>query len=369
MTQLNDIRKGCLNMVNSRSISFGELCNSLLEVYKGITGGKSFKKLKADTGLTSKRLRLLEDIQAKNSLSLQTTKLEDIRVFLETLLDCEGIVSATHGKTDVPEIGDPNLLGRKRDRIGKLKEEDENQLDWYFSILVQGWAHSKEIGPLRDLRYDSRFEGCVCDYMVKVRNYEVELLECKRIHPGNTKHYSIEDVTKKIVEKVMETKGVKEQFDQTEETIREKVTCRHLLIDISAYENRPRLERLKTNTVKVFGYERKTIDKILMKLRDDLSGIVDKLTLCWKNLIVIEDIPRAIVQYPSDVMLHEGTNSVFGYEGWTVCGYPMKKTDFGELRVSSTVRALSWILTTYNMLSNPEDFIKVGPQERLPKDS
>ena len=76
---------------------------------------------------------------------MQTTAFEDVMIFLEILLDSVGIVAATQRlkKFNSLKIEDPTLLGPSNYRMAKLMEKDENQLDWYFSVLVQG-AYEKE---------------------------------------------------------------------------------------------------------------------------------------------------------------------------------------------------------------------------------
>ena len=221
----------------SRSITFSELCSELLEVYRQILGERSFEDLKTATGPTSRRLHLIQSVQERGSLSLETSSIDDAIAFLETLLDCVGLASATQDHTkeaDALTVGDPAQLGGSRYRRGQLRQKDEQQLlNWYFSVLVQGWAHSKGMGPLKDLRHQRRFkegEGSICDYMLNVEDHDVELLECKRFHPGIPSHNLIEDTVEKILDRVP---GVVTQFDDTEKVINGRVVCRHLLVDVS----------------------------------------------------------------------------------------------------------------------------------------
>jgi hypothetical protein len=351
--------------VVSRSATFSELCGELLEVYRQILGERSFEDLKTATGPTSTRLDLIQTVQERDLLSLQTSSIDDAVAFLEALLDCVGLASATQDGTQkhyALTIGDPAQLGRSRYRRGILKGGEHQLLDWHFSVLVQGWAHSRGKGPLKDLRHQKQFkeaEGRICDYMLNVEHHGIELLECKRFHPGIPSHNPLEDTVEKILDRIPD---VVAQFDDTEKVISGRVVCRHLLVDISAYHNEPCLRRLKTRTLKVFGYEGDVVEEISARLKSDLSDGVDKITLCWRNFIFIDEVPRALVQRTLSTVLRDGVTSVFGYEGWTVAGYPRKETDFGELRVSSTARSLAWISTTYNNLSDPKAFYRVGPE-------
>jgi len=353
----------------SRSVTFSELCGELLEVYRQILGERSFEDFKTATGPTSTRLHFIQSVQERGLLSLETSSIDDAIAFLETLLDCVGLASATQDHTkeaDVLAIGDPAQLGGSSDRRGDLGRKEEHALlEWYFAVLVQGWAHSKGMGPLKDLRHQKRFkeaEGRICDYMLNVEHRDVELLECKCFHPGIPSHNPIEDTVEKILDRVP---GVVTQFDDTEKVINGRVVCRHLLVDISGYHNEPCLRQLKTRTLKVFGYEGDVVEEISARLKNDLSDGVDKITLCWRNFVFIDDVPRAIVQHTSSTVLRGGVTGVFNYEGWTVAGYPRKETDFGELRVSSTARSLAWISTTYNNLFDPGTFYKVGPEQKI----
>ena len=357
----------------SRSITFSELCSELLEVYRQILGERCFEALRRTTGPTGTRLRLIQNVQERGSLSLQTSSVDDAIAFLEALLDCVGLASATQGLTQKSyalAVGDPSQLGRSSYRRGKfgyrrgkLKENEQQLLDWYFSVLVQGWAHSKGIGPLKDLHLQKRFKKSrVCDYMVSIEEDNVELLECKRIHPESLSYNPIKDTVKKILNKLPE---VVAQFDSTEKVINKTVVCRHLLVDISAYGNKLRLRQLKTRTLKVLGYEGDMVEEILAQLMENCNSGVDKITLCWRNFIFIDDIPRAIVQHTLNTVLYNEAISAFDYEGWTVAGYPQEETDFGELRVSSTARSLEWISTTYNNLFDPKTFYKLGPEHKL----
>jgi hypothetical protein len=144
--------------------------------------------------------------------------------------------------------------------------------------------------------------------------------------------------------------------------------CRHLLVDISAYCDAQRQLPSQHGLIQVIGFTREEVEQV----RDEVASSfprgekrIDKVTLCWGDFVFINGKIRAIVQNPASALAH-GAQSIFEYEGWTVEGYPLSVSEYCEWRVSNVARSIDCIVTSYNNLSNPKTFYKIGLVESRP---
>ncbi len=293
--------------------------------------------------------------------------------FYEALLDCVALQCATGLKRSVFQpltLKDPTLLGRARVRRADLNQPDQSVADWYFQLLIHGWLSSKGFGRLRDLRHDKRFAGKhVCDFMVADATAGLALVECKRVHPSTP---VAEDCLSSTISKVRDRlPGAARQLRQACDVldgVDGRVTSRQVFLDISAYRTQPRDVVLTTGaspnprqvTMTVLGYHEDEVDKVKQSI--SLPDEIDKVTLCWRQIVFIEQKPHAIIHHATSIA-RASTTGMFQYDGWTVEGYPRCKAEDRELRVSTTARALAYIEYTYNNLSSPDHGLSWGPAE------
>jgi hypothetical protein len=110
-----------------------------------------------------------------------------------------------------------------------------------------------------------------------------------------------------------------DQLDQTAVVIG-KVACRHLLIDISAYSKEGREVPSQSARIEVGGFSKSSADQVLNATSAAIAEenvAIDKVTLCWRTLVLIENKIRAIVQNPVTAPGPMAVRSSFNYEGWT----------------------------------------------------
>jgi hypothetical protein len=301
-----------------------------------------------------------------------TFNLKHAPEFHEALLDALALQHVTGDLRNVFSRFKTNsagiaALGRKKGRLAKLTDGETSQLDWHFQLLIQAWACSKGLGPLRDLRDEACFAGRkVCDFAITYGNGAIELLECKRVHPGAA---TTEDVIPVVVSKIRDKlPKAAAQLNETALVIGNAVRCRHVLIDISAYCNEARDVPSRFGHVQAVGFDQDRVDHVLSVIASDIKEhhrIIDKVTLCWRTLVLIDDKVRALVHNPVSRLCSsaDANPGFFEYGGWTVEGYPISTEDYCEFRVSNTVRSIDWIDYSCYMCSNPEKVVKVGPWE------
>jgi len=354
-------------MKERRTTTFPGIAKELLGLYSTLLGLQDLAMVETHNNLIGRRLRLLSQI-VRGEITQESLSLEKAIRFYEALLDgiaLQYATGASRGVFDCLEIGNPNLLGKQKVRRVDLKVGNEFLADWHFARLVQAAASAQGF-RIKDLRYDSRFKNKqVCDFALKSSNSSVELLECKRVHP--------EKLPKKnqptmAVEKILSrlTKAIN-QLENSACVLKASHTCKHVLFDVSAYAAiKGRAVKMKTDSLFVVGFRLEEIDKIhqlLVISQDKLSPILDKITICWREVIFIDGRPTAIIQNVNTHNLKPKIDGLLKYEGWTVEGYPKKSSKYAEFRVSNTARSLAWIKTTYNNLSSPETFYTIAPAE------
>jgi hypothetical protein len=347
-------------------ITYRELCGQILDIYKALLCDPALRLDDSNFKTLSESKRILEEVKESNKLSAELFSSEEIFTFLRTLLDSYGIASAS-GSEDLT-IFDMTLIGRKSYRIDNLKEDHVR--DFHFSKLFQGWWHSKHKGDrIKDLALDSRLKeprSRLCDYAIPPEDSDIELVECKRIHPHPLKSSSFEDLADKIVDKTNNEAGV--QFSETEKKLSQqgkRIFCKNFLLDISYYSN-PEAKKVD-NGFEVSGFAKEEIDHIkdLVLSRSVNKGLVDRIMLCWSQVVYKGELPIAIQQQVVPMLLNEQAKDIVNYQGWTVEAYPRKEDlrSIVETRVSTCSRGLPWIKAGYH--SETDSLLKWGYEERL----
>lgn len=299
--------------------SLCSVAEEIFSIYGSLVSEREFAHILAGPGVVGSRLRLLSSI-IKGSPTLDNFTYEEAITFQETLLDAIALQGATGMQRlifgDI-ELGEPSLLGRSRDRSSLLKAEDERQLDWHFSLLVQGWASSNGFGPLKDLRGDQRFKRSeVCDFALPATAEAVELLECKPVHPAVGKLTGANPALMTKISRALSKSA--DQFEQTARRLESAVACRHVLIDISAHSDQPYNVPSRFGRIQTAGFSKDEIDHLADFVRVYLLENclkIDKVTLCWRTLVLINGKARAIVQNPMIAFVSSPKQSIFDYGG------------------------------------------------------
>jgi hypothetical protein len=345
--------------------TYRKLCEQILDTYKALLCDPSLRLDDSNFKTLSESKRILEEVKENNKLSAELFSSEEIFTFLRTLLDSYGIASAS-GSENLT-VFDMALIGSKRYRIGNLKEDHVR--NFHFSKLFQGWWNSEhKLDRIRDLALDSRLkeQGRLCDYAIPPKDSDIELVECKRIHPHPLKNRSFEDLADKIVDKANNEAGV--QFSETEKKLSQegkRIFCKNFLLDISYYSS---LEAKKVdNGFEVSGFAKEEIDQIksLVLSRSVNKGLVDRIMLCWSQVVYKGELPIAIQQQVVPMLLNEQAKDIVNYQGWTVEAYPGPEDlrSIVETRVSTCARGLPRIKAGYH--SETDSLLKYGREERL----
>lgn len=351
--------------MNRSRPTLNSVASEILSMYRALVGDEALSDAIVRSNLLGRRLQFLKEAAA-GSVTLDQMTQEQAILFQETLLDSTALQSATGGRSavfDSLETQDPTLLGGSRFRRAKLRESDDSQLDWHFQILVQAWASSKALGPVKDLQDDPRFKNQrACDFRLRRGNGRSELLECKRVHPITDQIGDpVQGVIAKIIDRLPD--GI-DQLRRTAAVIGTDVCDQHLLVDISAYAGSSLRTMCGAVQVDVGGFQEEQLSEITARIAPQCTGLA-RLTLCWHAPIKLDGMYRAIIQRSKVVFGQGRAPGLLHCEGWTVEGYPMSNTEYREFRVSSVARSLDWIVASYNSMSSPETFIKFGPKQRV----
>ncbi len=350
--------------MNSRNTTYRELCGQILDIYKVLLDDPALNLSHPEFETLSHNKIILERVKKNNKLSTGLFSSDEIFTFLQTLLDSYGIASAS-GSADLT-ILDTTLIGGKRYRVGNLKENHVR--DFQFSKLFQGWWNSRHREHrIRDLALDSKLkrqQGRLCDYAIPLEDNNIELVECKRIHPHPLKTNSFEDLADKIIDKTNEA-GV--QLLQTEKKFSQtgkRILCKSFLLDISYYSN-PEQKKIERG-FEVGGFDKEEIEEIkdLVLSGDINKRCVDRITLCWSQVVFKGDLPIAIQQCVAPIAINGQAKDIVDYLGWTVEAYP-RKVDLRrivDLRISICARGLPWIKAGY--LSGTDSLLRWGHEER-----
>jgi hypothetical protein len=342
-------------MTDTRS-TFGDIAKEMLGMYASILGDSSFNKVRRSGNVTARRLRFLKDF-ASGNVDLRRLSTADAISFFDALLDCLALQIATGVKRSVFQalaLGDRALLGPASIRRALLEISDDAVADWCFQLLIHASISCKGFGPVRDLRADPRFKRQnrkVCEFILPDKEGRVELVECKRIHPGGGGPLLS---MRKIGDKIAEAAGQLAETRKIVDGVDGHVTCKHVLLDLTAYQSELRPSNPNLAGVSVVGFHEEEVKQQLTQTAAVSSTEdVDKVSLCWRNLVYIDDKPRAIVHRSTSTLVREGATSLFDYEGWTIVGYPMRQLPYAEFRVSTRARSAAYIRTEYNACTSP----------------
>ena len=128
----------------------------------------------------------------------------------------------------------------------------------------------------------------------------------------------------------------------------------------------------KTGPILVVGFSEDQIEEMYNIIKSEASinlQSINKLTLCYRRIVFIDEKAVAIIHQSIEKNMNLDEMGCFNYGGWTVEGYPIKLSEYSEVRVSSTARSLGWIKTTFNNLSNPSTFVRsVSAEQTIESD-
>lgn len=367
--------------MNPNRFTFHGVASQMVDVYAAILGPRFYPRALASPNATGRRLQFLTAAaRAEIQRDLMTT--DQAIEFFESLLECTAIDILTRderGVFDPLVADDPALLARANDRRSSLQvkndrrsslqvtDEDEAIADWYFQLMVRAWLKRKGFGQLRDLRDDPQFKDIrVCEYAVSGSTGKYDLVECKRLHPHPERH--LEQAQLNIVRDKIWTKATEEAGPQLRSAAQrlgdlgKVVNCKHLILDISAYQAIPR-ETDRDCAQAVLGLSEDDIQCVFHGLKGLADHGIDKITVCWENLIYFDGRPRAIVQRVWNPPVNFDQPACFDYEGWTVEGFPLLGSTYREFRVSHVARSLDWIKYGYLESLCPESTFTLGPEE------
>jgi len=334
----------------SKLINHKEICNNITNVFKGVVDFKNASFLK-NNNLFYEMLEHISKIKDKPYISLKNLSIEDISFFMQILLDAFSICAATDSKSDDLQnfkLNNLELLGSLKDRRGILLKTIKNQSikDWLSSVLLQGWINNNGIPKISvvDLRFDRRFKSTKkCDFKVDFDNGNIELIECKRIHPEKSE-FSFSDIIDKVYDKINESII---QIEETKKVLAVLVNCRTLFLDISSYNNNfLNIDKY----INVTGFNKKEIIRIKKNIfinlkNGHINSNIDRIVLTWRNIVFFDDIPVALIQDCYPIIVKPDILNSIDYKGWTI-GFYASNTNIESIRISSIVRNLAWIKAT-----------------------
>lgn len=340
----------------------------MLDVYCNMLGiGRASVKEKP-ANIIGRRLSFLSRI-ANGNLERGKMVEEDAITFYESLLDCHLFSAATGVHCDIFDsltLDEVSLLGNARARQGELTGPDNFVLDYLFHLQVHAWLSTRGYGPIRDLRHDKRLKDRkVSDFKVVGDDGRVELIECKRIHPRDP--YQDNPLPKIVLKIKARVADAAIQLRETARALGSEASCKHVILDVSAYDQQRREVQHKTGPVTVVGYTQAEIEFLGAKVQSESTEGIDKITFCFGNLVFVNHLPCALVQRTSALVIRADHPSAVDYQGWTVEGYQFSNSKYAELRVSCTARSASWIKFSYHNIADADHCQTWGPEESLIK--
>ena len=351
-----------------------DFAEDILKMYKTLLGEREYKKLEVQNNITSTRIKLLNGIIG-GEITPNNMSLPESELLMDIFLDMGALQAASAESRDIFDplnINEPYALGNARERRGALKNQNEHVANWHFQSMVQGWLFSHGFGEVKDLRNDKNLHsgvGRICDYAITTA-IGLELIECKRIHSS----ISLEgDIENNLIRKLnTHFESANDQLQQTEKHFTD-VKCRHLLIDISSYDQTQEESLLATTKVVVSGFNAELVSSIGKKIINDWNQSlrnIDRITLCWRNFVTINGKVIAVIQNSISFKINQSSVSGFEYSGWTAEGYPLNNDEYRELRLSNNARTVDWLVTSFNNMKDPSSFYKVSkPVDRTNKES
>jgi hypothetical protein len=331
-----------------------KIAQSILEMYRSLAGEKAFLDILNANSLIGHRLRLLKEVVKTHPTVKELSQVHRDSIH-DALLDAVALQSAAGERNHIfanLTVTDPIPIGTRSELREKLMDSNpQNQLDWHFQLLIQGWASLNGLGPLIDLRRQKLLRsGSVCDFLLTHENPR-ELLECKRIHPGTTQSNTIAHVLSKFPRLF---RKAADQLHTTARKLHIEHVCRHLLIDLSGYADATpvTIPDVGRHPVSILGFTEQAINSILQATSAAALNVgIDKITLCWRDLVLIDGYVRAL-RHQGCSRLASDKNSLLEYRGWTIESY--EAAAHGTLlRVAATTRSVGWLATALDNWTQP----------------
>ena len=337
-----------LYMTISRNITYNELFSSITNVYKDLFQFEDYSELSKRKNKTYKTIAFFSTIDSiKKLISCELTD-PDLFLITNGILDTYFIVVASKGENW--KIENKEFIGAtQQEIIGKLLNQNQRE-NYLFSLNFQSWINGKkEFKPIKDLENLPGIQiNRVCDFKVEANSNKYDLVECKRKYPSKPNSSFPEN---KILEKIMKTMSdAKKQLLFTEaffvQKCEPKANCKHLLIDITGYSE---TISCKKNSFEICGFDfDSNIQPIINRILGKAISDIDKITLCWTNiiknngLIVAKTLNTAQVDITDKIPL-------FNYDGFTLEIYPNHNNHklISQFRISSTARSFSWIKASW----------------------
>lgn len=334
----------------SKLMNHKEMFKNIINVFEGVVDLKNISFPENDN-LFYEVLKHINKIKDKPYISLRNLSIEDISFFMQILLDAISLCAATGTKGDDLsnfKLNNLKLLGSLKERRGILLKIIDNQKirDWLSCVLLQGWVNSDEKWNINvfDLKHDKRFKNKKsCDFKVDFENRNIELIECKRIHPEK-RETSFSDMIYKISNII---NNAEDQIKETEKILTVRSDCRTIFLDIASYNKNPlNIDKY----MKVTGFNEKEIIRIekniFINLKNGfINSNVDRIILTWNNIVFFDDIPVALIQNCCPIIIKPDILNSVDYKGWTI-EVNTRNTILKSIRVSSTARNLAWIKAT-----------------------
>ena len=337
----------------SKNISFRELAQSMTEIYESILDQKLLTDNKQDSSILSS-LNFIKDMAKIDSFVVGDVEYAAIYDFLNLIVDIVGLVSASEGSFEPLRLGDTKLIGRRKEIKGVYKGDDDTIAQNTCALLFQGWIKNQDIFKIsKDLKNIVTKGKSACDFLLEIEGHKKILVECKRIH--STKNFDsyndfIENISKKSVS------WIENFFDEGRSE-------RHVLIDISRFGKNCYRNFKDYNVIGLLAQNE--IKDIILNIKKYCSADIDCVTLCWSEVYVFENKPRAIT-YRSETFSLNGYEPKFiNYGGWTIEFYPSGKqtNEFKRLRISKVARPKAWIKASWHACT--DNLLTFGPVERL----
>lgn len=332
----------------STNVSFRELAQSMIEIYGTILDQNLLTDNKKDSSIISS-INFLQNITNIDSFVIGNVEYSDIYDFFNLVVDIVGLVSASEGNFEpLLKLGDTKLIGRRKEIKGVYKGDNDTIAQNMCALLFQGWIKNQEIFEIsKDLKNIVTKGKSACDFLLESEGQKKILVECKRIH--STKNFDsydelIEAISKKSVGWIEKSLS---QIESTEEYFGEGRAERHVLIDVSSFGKNCHRDFEDYTTIGLLSQHE--IQDVVKNIKEHCAVDIDCVTLCWSEVYVFENKPRAIT-YRSETFSINAYKTVFvNYGGWTVEFYPSGKqtSEFKELRISKFARSEDWIKASW----------------------
>jgi|GEM_PF-6100288 len=320
----------------------------MIEIYESILGQNLLTDNREDNSIISS-IKFLQDIRNIDSFVVGNVEYSDIYDFFNLVVDIVGLVSASEGSLEpLLKLGDTKLIGRRKEIKGVYKGDDDTIAQNMCALLFQGWIKNQKIFEIsKDLKNIVTRGRSACDFLLENKGQKKILVECKRIH--STKDFDSYDEFIKAISKksVGWVEKSLDQIESTENYFDEGRAERHVLIDVSSFGKK--LHRDFRDCTIIGLLSRYEIKDIIKNIKEFCVVDIDCVTLCWSEVYVFENKPRAIAYRSETFSINDFKTMFANYGGWTVEFYPLGKqtSEFKELRISKVARSKDWIKASW----------------------